>query len=190
MNAAKLFIEDIAFTAYREGIEFNEIGVLAVIHHGEASFQNFNSAVVTAMIMNCRAAVAPPDHQYCYRIILENGNLKTGFATDFSLGQMKNGIKIPVTESEEQVTDFFEFNSLAVGGEGDIFTEELGGIHSIINNENDISVSLHLYKREELNLEGVRIFDTEHRKIAYLSKEAQSCSWDLPENAYTKIIQI
>lgn len=87
-------------------------------------------------------------------------------------------------------SNFIEFNSLAVGGEGDIFTEELAGIHSIINNENDISVSLHLYRREELNLEGVRIFDTEHRKVAYLSPEAQSCSWDLPENAYTKIIQI
>ena len=87
-------------------------------------------------------------------------------------------------------SNFIEFNSLAVGGEGDIFNEELGGIHSIINNENGISVSLHLYRREQLNLEGVRIFDTEHRKIAYLSSEAESCAWGLPENAYTKIIQI
>ena len=87
-------------------------------------------------------------------------------------------------------SNFIEFNSLAVGGEGDVFTEELAGIHSIINNENDISVSLHLYRSDQLNLEGVRIFDTEHRKVAHLSHLAQSCAWDLPENAYTKIIQI
>lgn len=87
-------------------------------------------------------------------------------------------------------SNFIEFNSLSVGGEGDIFTEELAGIHSIINNENDISVSLHLYRSEELNLEGVRIFDTEHRKIGFLSREAKSCSWNLPDNAYTQIIQI
>ena len=87
-------------------------------------------------------------------------------------------------------SNFIEFNSLAVGGEGNIFTEQLAGIHSIINNENDITVSLHLYRSDELNLEGVRIFDTEHRKVAHLSHLAKSCSWDLPENAYTKIIQI
>ncbi|HAI81239.1 MAG TPA: hypothetical protein DCL65_09445 [Chryseobacterium sp.] len=87
-------------------------------------------------------------------------------------------------------SNFIEFNSLSVGGEGDIFTEELAGIHSIINNEDDISVSLHLYRSDQLNLEGVRIFDTEHRKIAYLSHEAKSCAWGLEAEAYTKIIQV
>lgn len=87
-------------------------------------------------------------------------------------------------------SNFIEFNSLSVGGEGDIFTEELAGIHSIINNEDDTSVSLHLYRSGQLNLEGVRIFDTEHRKIAYLSHEAKACAWGLEAEAYTKIIQV
>ncbi|MBU8882590.1 cysteine dioxygenase family protein [Kaistella sp. DKR-2] len=86
--------------------------------------------------------------------------------------------------------NFIEFDALTVAKEGDVFPEELGGIHSIINNADEISVSLHIYRTEQLNLEGVRVFDTENRKIGYLSSEATSCSWDLPANAYQKIIDI
>ena len=50
-----------------------------------------------------------------------------------------------------------------------------------------LSVSLHIYKTPELNLSGVRIFDTEKKRWAVLTDKAPSCSWNLPDEAFEKV---
>lgn len=92
--------------------------------------------------------------------------------------------------SYRENSNFIEYDSRAFAQEGDIFPEDLGGIHSITNNSDEVSVSLHIYRTSQLNLNGVRIFDTEKRRIGILSENATSCSWNLPENAYKKIENI
>jgi cysteine dioxygenase len=89
--------------------------------------------------------------------------------------------------SYRENSNFIEYDFSQTAEEGQIFPEEYGGIHSIVNTSEDISVSLHIYRTEQLNLEGVRIFDPIDRKIAWLSKNATSCSWNLPEFSYQKI---
>ena len=87
-------------------------------------------------------------------------------------------------------SNFIEYDSKATARMGDLLMEEQTDINSIINNSEGISVSIHVYRTPKLRLEGVRIFDTETRRIAYLSEEAKACSWKLPENSYKNIIQI
>ncbi|WP_374361691.1 cysteine dioxygenase family protein, partial [Cloacibacterium sp.] len=55
----------------------------------------------------------------------------------------------------KETKDFIEFEGAGVAIEGLVFEEEKGGIHSIVNNKNALSVSLHIYKTSELNLDGV-----------------------------------
>lgn len=83
--------------------------------------------------------------------------------------------------------DFIEYEGAGVAMEGLIFDEELGGIHSIVNNKKTLSVSLHIYKTSEINLNGVRIFDIEKKKWAILNEKASSCTWNLPEDAFQEI---
>ena len=64
--------------------------------------------------------------------------------------------------------------------------EVMGGIHSIVNNKPTLSVSLHIYKTNQLNLSGVRIFDLENKKWAVLNDKAPSCTWNLPEEVPEK----
>ena len=90
----------------------------------------------------------------------------------------------------KETKDFIEFEGAGVAIEGLVFEEEKGGIHSIVNNKNALSVSLHIYKTSELNLDGVRIFDVENKKWAVLTDKASSCSWNLPEEAFEKIINL
>ena len=90
----------------------------------------------------------------------------------------------------KETEDFIEYEGAGVAIEGLVFEEELGGIHSIVNNKNVLSVSLHIYKTPELNLSGVRIFDTEKKRWAVLTDKAPSCSWNLPEEAFEKIYQL
>ena len=100
-------------------------------------------------------------------------------------------LKGSLTEvSYRENTNFIEYDSKATARTGDLLMEEQQDINSIINNSEGISVSLHVYRTPKLRLEGVRIFDTENRRIAILSPEAQACSWNLPESSYQKIIQI
>ncbi len=87
-------------------------------------------------------------------------------------------------------SNFIEYDSRFTVKTGKVFVEEESDINSIINNSEGISVSLHVYRTPSLNIEGVRIFDTENRRIAYLSKEAKACTWELPKISYEKIIQI
>lgn len=90
----------------------------------------------------------------------------------------------------KETEDFIEYEGAGVAIEGLVFEEELGGIHSIVNNKNVLSVSLHIYKTPELNLSGVRIFDTEKKKWAVLTDKAPSCSWNLPDEAFEKVINL
>lgn len=90
----------------------------------------------------------------------------------------------------KETKDFIEFEGAGVAIEGLVFEEEKGGIHSIVNNKNALSVSLHIYKTSELNLDGVRIFDVENKKWAVLTDKASSCTWNLPEEAFEKIYQL
>ena len=90
----------------------------------------------------------------------------------------------------KETKDFIEYEGAGVAIEGLVFEEEKGGIHSIVNNKNALSVSLHIYKTSELNLDGVRIFDVENKKWAVLTDKAPSCTWNLPEEAFEKIYQL
>ena len=90
----------------------------------------------------------------------------------------------------KETKDFIEFEGAGVAIEGLVFEEEKRGIHSIVNNKNALSVSLHIYKTSELNLDGVRIFDVENKKWAVLTDKAPSCTWNLPEEAFEKIYQL
>ncbi|MGA9212419.1 hypothetical protein [Kaistella sp.] len=100
-------------------------------------------------------------------------------------------LKGSLTEaSYRENSNFIEYDSKATARAGDVLVEEQTDINSIINNSEEISVSLHIYRTSKLWMEGVRIFDTENRKIAYLSNEAKACSWNLPENNYQKIIHL
>ena len=87
-------------------------------------------------------------------------------------------------------TNFIEYDLRATHRAGDIFVEEQNDINSIVNNSEEISVSLHIYRTSKSNPEGVRIFNTEKREIGYLSKDAKSCTWNLPENAFQKITKV
>ena len=89
-----------------------------------------------------------------------------------------------------EVNDFIAYEGEGIATEGAIFAEELGGIHSIVNNDSTFSVSLHIYQTPQLSLDGVRIFDLETKKWALLNNKATSCSWNLPEEAYEKVIAL
>lgn len=86
--------------------------------------------------------------------------------------------------------NFIEYDGVGTALENHVFPEEYNGIHSIVNNSEDISVSLHVYRTPRFDLKGVRIFDTENRKIGWLTENATSCSWNLPPSAYQKIQKI
>ena len=92
--------------------------------------------------------------------------------------------------SYRENSNFIEYNGVGTAYENQVFREESGGIHSIVNNHSGISISLHVYRTSQLNLKGVRLFDTENRRIAWLSDEATSCSWSLSGEAYEKIVNI
>ncbi|QDP84297.1 hypothetical protein FNJ88_01530 [Chryseobacterium sp. SNU WT5] len=87
-------------------------------------------------------------------------------------------------------SNFIEYDLRTTHRTGDLFIEEKDDINSLVNNSEEISISLHSYRTSKTELEGVRIFDTENRKIGYLSKEAKSCTWTLPENAFRKIVKV
>ena len=86
--------------------------------------------------------------------------------------------------------DFIQYDSESIAHEGAVFPEDYGGIHSVVNKSKDISVSLHLYNRQQADLEGIRLFDLQQRKIAILSDKATSCAWNLPKEAYQFVIRV
>ncbi|WP_234108826.1 MULTISPECIES: cysteine dioxygenase [Chryseobacterium] len=100
-------------------------------------------------------------------------------------------LKGSLTEvSYRKNSNFIEYDARTFANQGEIFAEEMGGIHSIINNSDEISASLHIYRTSKLNLEDCKLFDTENRRIAILSSKATSCSWDLSPDCYKEISYI
>ncbi len=100
-------------------------------------------------------------------------------------------LKGSLTEvSFRENSNFIEFDGTGTAHKDQVFPEEKGGIHSIANISDDVSVSLHLYRTPQLNLDGVRIFDTVKRRIGWLNQHATSCSWKLPRKSYSKIVNI
>lgn len=85
---------------------------------------------------------------------------------------------------------FIEYEKEGDASEGVIFSEDFGGIHSVVNNSAHLAVSLHIYHTPQTSLQGVRIFDIEKRKVAYLNEKATSCSWNLPSESYEKVIYV
>lgn len=100
-------------------------------------------------------------------------------------------LKGSLTEvSYRENENFIEYDSRFTARAGSVFMEEESDINSVINNSEGISVSLHIYRTPKLRVEGVRIFDTEYRRIGLMSQEATGCSWKLEPNSYKEIIQI
>ena len=87
-------------------------------------------------------------------------------------------------------TNFIEYNGVEMAFANQIFREDHSGIHSIVNNSDEITVSLHIYSTQHPDLRGVRIFDTKKRKIGRLNDKAQTCSWNLAEEAYEEVISV
>lgn len=100
-------------------------------------------------------------------------------------------LKGELTEiSYKETENFIEYEGAGVAIEGMSFAEEKNGIHSIVNNKHTLSVSLHIYKTPQLDLNGVRLFDLENKKWAVLTDKASSCTWNLPKEAFEKIITL
>lgn len=87
-------------------------------------------------------------------------------------------------------SNFIEFAKAKTFRKNQIYYTESGGIQSWVNVSEGISASLHIYKELQINFEGVRIFDTIHRRLAYLSDKATSCSWNLPDAAFLEVVNI
>jgi hypothetical protein len=52
----------------------------------------------------------------------------------------------------KETKNFIEYEGAGVAIEGLVFEEEMGGIHSMVNNKSTLSVSLHIYKTSQINL--------------------------------------
>lgn len=158
------------FQDYNEIFKINELNIPEKTYRRLPVFNNEN-CVAILMLWGINNKTAVHDHKNY------EGKIKV--------------LKGELTEVYYKETkDFIEFEGAGVAIEGLVFEEEKGGIHSIVNNKNALSVSLHIYKTSELNLDGVRIFDVENKKWAVLTDKASSCSWNLPEEAFEKIINL
>ena len=158
------------FQDYNEIFKINELNIPEKTYRRLPVFNNEN-CVAILMLWGINNKTAVHDHKNY------EGKIKV--------------LKGELTEVYYKETkDFIEFEGAGVAIEGLVFEEEKGGIHSIVNNKNALSVSLHIYKTSELNLDGVRIFDVENKKWAVLTDKAPSCSWNLPEEAFEKIVNL
>ena len=158
------------FQDYNEIFKINELNIPEKTYRRLPVFNNEN-CVAILMLWGINNKTAVHDHKNY------EGKIKV--------------LKGELTEVYYKETkDFIEFEGAGVAIEGLVFEEEKGGIHSIVNNKNALSVSLHIYKTSELNLDGVRIFDVENKKWAVLTDKAPSCTWNLPEEAFEKIYQL
>ncbi len=164
----ELFVYD--YEDYNLLFELDKVEVANVTYKRIPVFQG-ESSVAILMIWGIDNTTAIHDHNnYDGRIKILKGEL-----TEVAYRENSN---------------FIEYDGAGIAHKNDVFPEECGGIHSIVNNSDEVSVSLHIYRTSQLNLDGVRIFDTENRKVAWLNENATSCSWNLPENAYKKIQKI
>ena len=161
---------EFSFEDYNQVFKINELDVPAKTYKRFPVFNNEN-AVAILMLWGAENKTAIHDHKNY------EGKIKV--------------LKGELTEVYYKETkDFIEYEGAGVAIEGISFAEEMGGIHSIVNNKPTLSVSLHIYKTNQLNLSGVRIFDLENKKWAVLNDKAHSCTWNLPEEAFEKIYQL
>ena len=158
------------FQDYNEIFKINELNIPEKTYRRLPVFNNEN-CVAILMLWGINNKTAVHDHKnYEGKIKVLKGEL-----TEVYYKETKN---------------FIEYEGAGVAMEGLIFEEEMGGIHSMVNNKSTLSVSLHIYKTSQINLSGVRIFDIENKKWAVLTDKAPSCSWNLPEEAFEKIYQL
>ncbi|CVK16054.1 Cysteine dioxygenase type I [Apibacter mensalis] len=127
----------------------------------------------------------------CAILMLWGINNKTAIHDHLNYDGLIKVLKGNLTEiSYIEDENFIKYEGEGIASEGAIFPEDLGGIHSVVNNSSEISVSLHIYHTPQTSLKGVRIFDIENKKVAVLNDKATSCSWNLPEDNYAKITQL
>lgn len=127
----------------------------------------------------------------CAILMLWGVNNKAAIHDHLNYDGLIKVLKGSLTEvSYTEEGDFIKYDGEGIADEGAIFPEDLGGIHSVVNNCPELSVSLHVYHTPQTSLKGVRIFDVENKKIAFLTEKASSCSWELAEDSYEKIIQL
>ena len=158
------------FQDYNEIFKINELNIPEKTYRRLPVFNNEN-CVAILMLWGINNKTAVHDHKnYEGKIKVLKGEL-----TEVYYKEIKN---------------FIEYEGAGVAMEGLIFEEEMGGIHSMVNNKSTLSVSLHIYKTSQINLSGVRIFDIENKKWAVLTDKAPSCSWNLPEEAFEKIVNL
>ena len=158
------------FQDYNEIFKINELNIPEKTYRRLPVFNNEN-CVAILMLWGINNKTAVHDHKnYEGKIKVLKGEL-----TEVYYKETKN---------------FIEYEGAGVAMEGLVFEEEMGGIHSMVNNKSTLSVSLHIYKTSQINLSGVRIFDIENKKWAVLTDKAPSCSWNLPEEAFEKIYQL
>lgn len=158
------------FQDYNEMFKINELNIPEKTYRRLPVFNNEN-CVAILMLWGINNKTAVHDHKnYEGKIKVLKGEL-----TEVYYKETKN---------------FIEYEGAGVAMEGLIFEEEMGGIHSMVNNKSTLSVSLHIYKTSQINLSGVRIFDIENKKWAVLTDKAPSCSWNLPEEAFEKIVNL
>ena len=158
------------FQDYNEIFKINELNIPEKTYRRLPVFNNEN-CVAILMLWGINNKTAVHDHKnYEGKIKVLKGEL-----TEVYYKETKN---------------FIEYEGAGVAMEGLIFEEEMGGIHSMVNNKSTLSVSLHIYKTSQINLSGIRIFDIENKKWAVLTDKAPSCSWNLPEEAFEKIVNL
>lgn len=158
------------FQDYNEIFKINELNIPEKTYRRLPVFNNEN-CVAILMLWGINNKTAVHDHKnYEGKIKVLKGEL-----TEVYYKETKN---------------FIEYEGAGVAIEGLVFEEEMGGIHSMVNNKSTLSVSLHIYKTSQINLSGVRIFDIENKKWAVLTDKAPSCSWNLPEEAFEKIVNL
>ena len=158
------------FQDYNEIFKINELNIPEKTYRRLPVFNNEN-CVAILMLWGINNKTAVHDHKnYEGKIKVLKGEL-----TEVYYKETKN---------------FIEYEGAGVAMEGLVFEEEKGGIHSMVNNKSTLSVSLHIYKTSQINLSGVRIFDIENKKWAVLTDKAPSCSWNLPEEAFEKIVNL
>jgi len=71
---------------------------------------------------------------------------------------------------------------------GDILEENTGTIHSIINQDETWSVTLHIYNTNINSLAGTIMYDPENKRIGILNELAKSTSWKEDPQAFQAII--
>lgn len=177
LKKGKPHFEDVAEELFRYNYEdFNHLFGISKTHILQRTYDRLpvfknENCVAILMLWGINNKTAIHDHKnYDGKIKVLKGNLTEIFY--------------------KETNDFIEYEGQGIANEGVIFSEDFGGIHSIVNNDATFSVSLHIYQTPQLNLNGVRIFDIENKKWAILNDKATSCSWNLPKDAYKDIFSL